>query len=98
MAGIVEVVKTTKHWNQSQRVGNIKVRLIASHCFRRSFASIIKDTTAVLIGITGHSKRVSFVYQQTRRQRRERRFIHEILWRPQQDKAPMKVIKSGTNN
>jgi integrase len=66
LAGIVEVVKGTKLNTKTNRkeLGKYpKYELIASHCFRRSFATNYykKIPTAVLIGITGHSKESLFL-------------------------------------
>ena len=66
LAGIVEVVKGTKLNTETNRkeLGKYpKYELIASHCFRRSFATNYykKIPTAVLIGITGHSKESLFL-------------------------------------
>jgi integrase len=66
LAGIIEVVKGTKLNTVTNRkeLGNYpKYELIASHSFRRSFASNYykKMPTAILIGITGHSKESLFL-------------------------------------
>ncbi len=66
LAGIVEVVKGTKlntDTNRKELGFYPKYELIASHCFRRSFATNYykKIPTAVLIGITGHSKESLFL-------------------------------------
>ena len=66
LAGIIEVVKGTKLNTITNRkeLGNYpKYELIASHSFRRSFASNYykKIPTAILIGITGHSKESLFL-------------------------------------
>lgn len=66
LSGIVEIVKGTKLNKETNRkeLGNYpKYELIASHCFRRSFASNYykKMHTSVLIGITGHSKESLFL-------------------------------------
>lgn len=106
MAGIVEVVKGTKLNTETNRkeLGNYpKYELIASHCFRRSFASNYykKIPTAVLIGITGHSKESLFLTYINKREDKDSnadlfmKFYEDL----NKDKAPeMKVIKSGTNN
>lgn len=105
MAGIVEVVKGTKLNTATNRkeLGNYpKYELIASHCFRRSFASNYykKIPTAVLIGITGHSKESLFLSYINKREDKDSnadlfmKFYEDL----NKDKAPeMKVIKSGTN-
>lgn len=66
MAGIDEVVKGTKlniETNRKELGFYPKYELIASHCFRRSFATNYykKIPTAVLINITGHSKESLFL-------------------------------------
>lgn len=66
LAGIDEVVKGAKLNTETNRkeLGMYpKHELITSHCFRRSFASNYykKIPTAVLIGITGHSKESLFL-------------------------------------
>lgn len=66
LAGIVLVVEGTKLNTKTNRkeLGKYpKYELIASHCFRRSFASNYYKIipTAVLIGITGHSKESLFL-------------------------------------
>ena len=106
MAGIVEVVKGTKLNTEINRkeLGNYpKYELIASHCYRRSFASNYykKIPTAVLIGITGHSKESLFLSYINKREDKDSnadlfmKFYEDL----NKDKAPeMKVIKSGTNN
>nr|WP_315183905.1 phage integrase SAM-like domain-containing protein [uncultured Flavobacterium sp.] len=106
MAGIVEVVKGTKLNTETNRkeLGNYpKYELIASHCFRRSFASNYykKIPTAVLIGITGHSKESLFLSYINKREDKDSnadlfmKFYEDL----NKDKAPeMKLIKSGTNN
>jgi hypothetical protein len=105
MAGIVEVVKGTKLNTETNRkeLGNYpKYELIASHCYRRSFASNYykKIPTAVLIGITGHSKESLFLQYINQREDKDSnadlfmKFYEDL----NKDKAPeMKVIKSGTN-
>jgi len=105
MAGIVEVVKGTKLNTETNRkeLGNYpKYELIASHCFRRSFASNYykKIPTAVLIGITGHSKESLFLSYINKREDKDSnadlfmKFYEDL----NKDKTPeMKVIKSGTN-
>jgi integrase len=106
MAGIVEVVKGTKLNTENNRkeLGNYpKYELIASHCFRRSFASNYykKIPTAVLIGITGHSKESLFLTYINKREDKDAnadlfmKFYEDL----NKDKKPeMKVIKNGTNN
>ena len=106
LAGIVEVVKGTKLNTETNRkeLGKYpKYELIASHCFRRSFASNYykKIPTAVLIGITGHSKESLFLTYINKREDKDAnadlfmKFYEDL----NKDKAPeMKLIKSGTNN
>ena len=106
LAGIVEVVKGTKLNTETNRkeLGNYpKYELIASHCFRRSFASNYykKIPTAVLIGITGHSKESLFLTYINKREDKDSnadlfmKFYEDL----NKDKKPeMKVLKNGTNN
>lgn len=66
LAGIVEVVKGTKlntETNRKELGFYPKYELIASHCFRRSFATNYyrKIPTPILINITGHSKESLFL-------------------------------------
>jgi len=66
LAGIVEVVKGTKlniETNRKELGFYPKCDLIASHCFRRSFATNYykKIPTPILINITGHSKESLFL-------------------------------------
>ena len=106
LAGIVEVVKGTKLNTETNRkeLGKYpKYQLITSHCFRRSFASNYykKMPTAVLIGITGHSKESLFLSYINKREDKDAnadlfmKFYEDL----NKDKNPeMKVIKNGTNN
>jgi integrase len=106
LAGIVEVVKGTKLNTETNRkeLGNYpKYELIASHCFRRSFASNYYKIipTAILIGITGHSKESLFLTYINKREDKDAnadlfmKFYEDL----NKDKKPeMKVIKNGTNN
>lgn len=106
LAGIVEVVKGTKLNTETNRkeLGKYpKYELIASHCFRRSFASNYykKIPTAVLIGITGHSKESLFLTYINKREDKDAnadlfmKFYEDL----NKDKKPeMKLIKNGTNN
>lgn len=106
LAGIVEVVKGTKLNTETNRkeLGNYpKYELIASHCFRRSFASNYykKIPTAVLIGITGHSKESLFLTYINKREDKDSnadlfiKFYEDL----NKDKKPeMKLIKNGTEN
>lgn len=66
LAGIDQVVKGTKlnvETNRKELGHYPKYELIASHCFRRSFATNYykKVPTAILINITGHSKESLFL-------------------------------------
>lgn len=106
LAGIDAVVKGTKLNTDTNRkeLGNYpKYELIASHCFRRSFASNYykKIPTAVLIGITGHSKESLFLTYINQREDKDSnadlfmKFYEEINI----DKMPkMKLIKTGTTD
>lgn len=106
LAGIVEVVKGTKLNTETNRkeLGNYpKYELIASHCFRRSFASNYykKIPTPVLIGITGHSKESLFLTYINKREDKDSnadlfmKFYEDL----NKDKKPeMKLIKTGTKN
>jgi integrase len=106
LAGIIEVVTGTKLNTETNRkeLGKYpKYELIASHCFRRSFASNYykKIPTAVLIGITGHSKESLFLAYINKREDKDAnadlfmKFYEDL----NKDKKPeMKVIKNGTNN
>lgn len=104
LAGIDAVVKGTKLNTDTNRkeLGNYpKYELIASHCFRRSFASNYykKIPTAVLIGITGHSKESLFLTYINKREDKDSnadlfmKFYEDL----NKDKIPeMKVLKNGT--
>ena len=104
LAGIVEVVKGSKLNTETNRkeLGNYpKYELIASHCFRRSFASNYYKNipTAVLIGITGHSKESLFLTYINKREDKDSnadlfmKFYEDL----NKDKTPeMKVLKNGT--
>lgn len=106
MAGIVEVVKGTKLNTEINRkeLGNYpKYELIASHCFRRSFASNYykKIPTAVLIGITGHSKESLFLTYINKREDKDSNadLFMKYYEHLNKDKKPeMKLIKNGTND
>lgn len=106
LAGIVEIVKGTKLNTETNRkeLGNYpKYELIASHCFRRSFASNYykKIPTAVLIGITGHSKESLFLTYINKREDKDAnadlfmKFYEDLN---KDKKTEMKLIKNGTNN
>lgn len=106
MAGIVEVVKGTKLNTETNRkeLGNYaKYDLIASHCFRRSFCTNYykKIPTAVLIGISGHSKESLFLTYINKREDKDAnadlfmKFYEDL----NKDKKPqMRVVQNGTNN
>ncbi|MNQ40728.1 Phage integrase family protein [compost metagenome] len=105
LAGINEVVKGTKLNTETNRkeLGMYpKHELITTHCFRRSFASNYykKIPTAVLIGITGHSKESLFLTYINQREDKDSnadlfmKFYNDL----HKDKTPeMKVIlNTGT--
>ena len=105
LAGIDEVVKGSKLNTEKNRkeLGMYpKHELITTHCFRRSFASNYykKIPTAVLIGITGHSKESLFLTYINQREDKDSnadlfmKFYSDL----HKDKAPeMKVIlNTGT--
>lgn len=106
LAGITEVVKGSKlntEINRKELGKYPKYELIASHCFRRSFASNYYKIipTAVLIGLTGHSKESLFLAYINKREDKDAnadlfmKFYEDL----HKDKKPeMKVIKNGTNN
>jgi integrase len=103
LAGIVEVVKGTKlntETNRKETGFYPKYELIASHCFRRSFATNYykKIPTAVLIGITGHSKESLFLSYINKREDKDanadlfKKFYEEL----NKDKEPqMRIIKTA---
>jgi integrase len=105
LAGINETVKGSKLNTKTNRkeFGTFpKHELITSHCFRRSFATNYykKIPTAVLIGITGHSKESLFLTYINQREDKDSnadlfmKFYSDL----HKDKAPeMKVIlNTGT--
>jgi integrase len=106
LAGIIEVVTGTKLNTETNRkeLGKYpKYELIASHCFRRSFASNYYKImpTAVLIAMTGHSKESLFLAYINKREDKDAnadlfmKFYEDL----NKDKKPeMKVIKNGTEN
>ena len=106
LSGIVEIVKGTKLNTETNRkeLGNYpKYELIASHCFRRSFASNYykKIPTAVLIGITGHSKESLFLTYINQREDKDTNadLFMQFYEKLNKDKTPeMKVIKNGTED
>lgn len=102
LAGIVEVVKGTKLnivTNRKELGFYPKYELIASHCFRRSFATNYYKNipTAVLIGITGHSKESLFLTYINQREDKDTnadlfmKFYEDL----NKDKTPeMKVLRN----
>jgi sRNA-binding carbon storage regulator CsrA len=106
LAGIVEVVKGTKlniETNRKELGHYPKYELIASHCFRRSFASNYykKIPTAVLIGITGHSKESLFLTYINKREDKDSNadLFMQFYEKLNKDKEPqLKIIKNGTND
>ena len=106
MAGIVEVVKGSKLNIETNRkeLGNYpKYELIASHCFRRSFCTNYYKMipTAVLIGISGHSKENLFLTYINKREDKDSnadlfmKFYEDL----NKDRKPeMKIVKTGTEN
>lgn len=106
LAGIDSIVKGTKLNTETNRkeLGNYpKYELIASHCFRRSFATNYykKIPTAVLIGITGHSKESLFLTYINQREDKDSnadlfvKFYSDL----NKDKQPqLRIIKEGTND
>lgn len=103
LANIDEVVKGTKlntETNRKETGFYPKYELIASHCFRRSFATNFYKIvpTAVLINITGHSKESLFLSYINKREDKDsnadllKKFYENI----DKDKKPeMKVIKKS---
>jgi integrase len=103
LAGIVEVVKGTKLntvTNRKETGFYPKYELIASHCFRRSFATNYykKIPTPILINITGHSKESLFLIYLNKREDKDanadlfKKFFDEM----NKDKEPqMRVIKTA---
>ncbi|WPR72494.1 phage integrase SAM-like domain-containing protein [Flavobacterium sp. NG2] len=106
LAGIIEVVKGTKLNIETNRkeLGNYpKYELIASHCFRRSFASNYykKIPTPILINITGHSKESLFLTYINKREDKDANadLFMQFYEKINKDKEPqLKVIKNGTND
>ena len=106
LAGIVEVVKGTKlniETNRKELGFYPKYDLLASHCFRRSFATNYykKIHTPILINITGHSKESLFLTYINKREDKDANAdlfmqFYEVL---NKDKTPqLKIIKNGTND
>lgn len=106
LAGITEVVKGTKLNTETNRkeLGNYpKYELIASHCFRRSFASNYykKIPTPILMNITGHSKESTFLTYINKREDKDANadLFMQFYEKLNKDKTPeMKVLKNGTDN
>jgi integrase len=106
LAKIVEVVKGTKLNTETNRkeLGNYpKYELIASHCFRRSFASnYYKNVpTAILMNLTGHSKESTFLTYINKREDKDANANLFLKYQEliDKDKEPqLKVIKNGTND
>lgn len=106
LAGIVEVVKGVKLNTGTNRkeLGNYpKYELIASHCFRRSFATNYykKIPTPILINITGHSKESLFLTYINKREDKDANAdlfmqFYEDLHKNKQPQ--LKVVKNGTND
>nr|WP_262905791.1 site-specific integrase [Flavobacterium psychrophilum] len=106
LAGIDAVVKGTKLNTETNRkeLGMYpKYDLMASHCFRRSFATNYykKIPTPILINITGHSKESLFLTYINKREDKDAnadlfmQFYEEL----NKEKTPqLKVIKNGTDN
>lgn len=104
LAGINEVVKGSKLNTETNRkeLGMYpKYELITTHCFRRSFASNFykKIPTAVLIGITGHSKESLFLTYINQREDKDSnadlfaKYFNDL----HKDKTPeMRILKNGT--
>jgi integrase len=103
-AGIIEVVKGTKlntKTNRKELGFYPKYELIASHCFRRSFASNYYKIipTAVLIGITGHSKESLFLTYINQREDKDANadLFMQFYEKMDKNKAPeMKVLKNNS--
>ena len=103
LAGIDEVVKGTKlntETNRKETGFYPKYELIASHCFRRSFATNYykKIPTPILINITGHSKESLFLTYINKREDKDanadlfKKFFDEL----HKDKTPeMRVVKTA---
>ncbi len=106
LAGIDTIVKGTKLNTKTNRkeLGMFsKYDLMASHCFRRSFATNYykKIPTPILINITGHSKESLFLTYINKREDKDAnadlfmQFYEEL----NKDKQPqLKIIKNGTND
>ena len=105
LAGIDSIVKGTKLNTETNRkeLGNYpKYELIASHCFRRSFATNYykKIPTAVLIGITGHSKESLFLTYINQREDKDSNadlFMKFYSDLHKNEPPQLKIVKDGTN-
>jgi integrase len=105
LAGIVEIIKGTKlntETNRKETGFYPKYELIASHCFRRSFATNYykKIPTPILINITGHSKESLFLSYINKREDKDanadlfKKFYEDL----NKDKKPqMRVIKTAND-
>jgi integrase len=106
LTGIDTLVKGTKLNTITNRkeLGIFpKYDLMASHCFRRSFATNYykKIPTAVLITITGHSKESLFLTYINKREDKDANadLFKQFYENLNKDKQPqLKVIKNGTND
>ena len=106
LAGIDEVVKGKKLDSKTNRMVlgfYPKYELIASHSFRRSFASNYYKIipTPILINTTGHSKESMFLKYINRREDKDANadLFMQFYEQLNKDKAPkLKVIKNGTND
>lgn len=106
LTGIDTLVKGTKLNTETNRkeLGMFpKYDLMASHCFRRSFATNYykKIPTAVLITITGHSKESLFLTYINKREDKDANadLFKQFYENLNKDKHPqLKVIKNGTND
>lgn len=105
LSGINTIVKGTKLNTETNRkeLGMFpKYDLIASHCFRRSFATNYykKIPTPILINITGHSKESLFLTYINKREDKDANadLFMQFYKDLQKDKEPqLKIIKNGTD-
>ena len=106
LTGIDTLVKGTKLNTETNRkeLGMFpKYDLMASHCFRRSFATNFYKIipTAVLITITGHSKESLFLTYINKREDKDANadLFKQFYENLNKDKQPqLKVIKNRTND
>lgn len=104
LAGIDTIVKGTKlntETNRKELSNYPKYELIASHCFRRSFASNYykKIPTPILMNITGHSKESTFLTYINKREDKDANadLFMQFYEKLNKDKTPeMRVLKNGT--